>query len=328
MPAFTTPSPAPPRPGKPAPAVTYATREELALLDSLDPRNQQRGAELLLTRGITPDVVNAVESALQRMPEPAVEARLVCVKTRFEGPEILEFLLARFPRDRRDVNWNLKPETACVLDALVSRVMDAPDRIVPALMPAIYSTNGSAREKVLRAFRLIDVEQIPAVLLVEASTSGAPDRREALAAAVALGAIRLNPALVARAVTDPQMFPVVATELRSDPHPNAARIVANVWTERSFESPYAQLARDREGRSHDVSAALVEILNDPSAPERNRRTAVEHLAQLGEVGALRSLRAIASNEADPVKPSADRAIQELQELRKRGTRDQMRTLPQ
>ena len=325
---FTPPPPAPrPRPGKPAPVLPPPTREELALLDSLDPGNQRRGAELLLTRATTADVVTAVEAALQRLPEPAVEARLVCVKSRFEGPDILEFLLARFPRDRRELEWNLKPEVLCVLDALVGRVMDAPDRIVPTLMPAIYSTNGSAREKVLRAFRTIDVDQVPPTLLVEASTSGGPNRSEALAAAVALGAIRHNPALIARAVTDPQVFPVVASELRSDPHPHAARIVANVWAERSFESKYEQLARDREGRSHDVSAALVEIMIAAAEPELKRVRAAEHLGKLGEVGALRDLRAVASTEAIPLKSSAERAIQELQEQRKRGTRDQMRVLP-
>jgi len=325
-------SPPPPPAGKgapPPPTLPPATREEIALLASGDPGNRLKAADALLGRAPTPDLVHAVDAALARHPDPNLEARLVCLKSRFEGPETLEFLLARFPKERRALDWNLPADVSCVLDALVARATDAPDRIVAALTPAIYASNAGTRQKALRAFRLLDLRQIPVPLIVEASTTGLPNQREALAAVVALGAVRLNPAAVAIGVRDPHTRSAVREELRINPHPNAARIVANVWAERSAESEYGFLARDREQGLHDVSAALLEILGKPSEPEIKRVAAAEHLGTLGEIGALHDLRELSpALETGRLKASIETTIAGLQERQKKGARAQMRSLPQ
>lgn len=311
-----------PTPGLPGP-----TREELALVGSTDSANQLKGADALLARAVTADLVAAVESALLRHPGPDLEARLVCLKSRFEGPETLEFLLARFPKDRMALDWNLKPDVACVLEALVTRVGEAPERIRDALMPAVYAGNASTRSQALRAFRMMDLPRIPAMLVAETSTPG-PFQREALQAALALGAIRLHPALVAGAIRDPYTRPLVKQELRADPHANAARIVANVWAERSVESELEELAREREGQMHDVSAALLEIVVNPSEPEEKRAAAAHGLERLGETGALHDLRAFELTlESGRLKAAVDAAVRVLEEHRKAGQREQMRALP-
>lgn len=315
--------------GTAARPLPFATIDELSLLRAGDPAVQLKGAETLLAREISPDLVRTVERALQAQPDPAVERVLVCIKTRFQDPDLLEFLLARFPKDRKDLAWNLTPDVSCVLDALVERVTDEPERISAALMPGIYASNASTRLKVLKAFRTIDLPEVPIALVTEASTSGTPFQREALAAAMALGAMRQNPALVARAIRDPHTSVVVKEELRMDPHPNAARIVANVWAERSFETRYEELARAREGQLHDVSAGLLEVLGASSEPELKRIAAARQLGILAEVGPLRDLRALTSTlEPGDLKRAVDATIRVLQERRKGGTREQMRTLPQ
>jgi hypothetical protein len=196
-------------------------------------------------------------------------------------------------------------------------------------MPAVYATNGSTRHKVLEAFRTIDLPFLPISLAAEARGAGGPRRREALAAAVALGAIRREPDIVAAAVRDPHLAAIVREDLRADPHPNAARIVARAWAEQPFDAEYEQLARAREGVHHDVSAALLEIVGASIEPERTRVAAARQLAALAEVGALNDLRALAGTlPPGELKLSVDAAVQALQERRRTGVRDRMRTLPQ
>ena len=306
-----------------------ATREELALLTAAAPALQRTGAEALLARVVTPDVVAAVDAALARSPDPPVRMLLVCIKSRFEGPDSLEFMLGRFPTARRELGWTLPADVACILDGLVERITDAPERITAALMPAIYAGNGATRQKVLGAFRLVDLPSIPAALLAEAATPGGADRRDALAAALALGALRHHPSLVETAIGDSSLIAVVKEDLRSDPHPNGARIVARAWARQPSHPDYEQLARAREALLHDVSAALLELVRASAEPEARRAAAARGLATLAEVGALRDLRAeSALLPAGALKTAVDATIEVLQHRRAAGGRDQMRVLPQ
>jgi hypothetical protein len=320
-------TPAPPE-SQAASTLPHPTDAEIALLGSNDPGNQLKGAELLMVRAVTPEVVTAVDAALQRRPTEDLEAQLVCLKARFDGPEVLEFALARFPKERKALDWNLKPELLCLLNTLTARTSDAPDRVLEALMPAAYATNYSTRSLVLKAFRTMYLEQIPTLLLTEASTAGSPHQREALEAAVALGAIRLNPELVSRTLQDSATRSSVKQELKLEPHPNAARIVANVAAERSFESDLQQLERERENEMHDVSAALLEIVLNASESESKRSAAARQLELLKEVGPIHDLRALSTMlEPSTLKASVDAAIKVLAEQQRVGVRARMRTLP-
>ena len=305
-----------------------ATPEELGLLDAPDASVQVKAAETLLARAVTPDLEAAVDAKLRTRPDTQVEALLVCIKTRFEGPGTLEYLLVRFPSTRHSFGRRLAVDVSCVLDALVERITDDPARVTAALLPAIYSENRSTRHKVIQAFRLVDLPSLPAELAALGRQPGEPLHEGALAAAMALGAFRQESALVDRAARDPGLIATVAEDLRSNPHPNGARVLAGVWTDRPFDIQYAQLARTREGLLHDVSAALVEIVRSTTAPEPRRVAAARHLATLGEVGALRELSAFSETGDGDLKTAVEAAIRALQERRRTGARDQMRALPQ
>ena len=304
-----------------------AMPEELALLDAPDTSLQMRAAETLLARAVTPDLVAAVEAKLRSRPDQHVEALLVCIKSRFEGPETLDYLLLRFPSTRDEFGRRPRADVTCVLDALVDRITDAPERITAALLPAVYSPNSTTRHKVTQAFRLVDLPSLPAELAA-LGREGEPLHEGAVAAAMALGALRYDRALVDRAVRDPDLIAVVAEDLRTNQHPNGARVLAGAWAERPSETSYAQLARAREGLLHDVSAALVEIVRSPTAAEPRRVAAARHLGTLGEVGALRDLTALGETERGDLKTAVDAAVRQLQERRRTGVRDQMRSLPQ
>jgi hypothetical protein len=311
------------------PAATQAppTEAELALLRSPDPANQRTGVDTLLARAITPEVVTAVEAALASRQAPDVEARLVCLKARFEGPNTVDFLLARFPRDRKQLAWNLDPGVSCVLDALVAHAAESPERIRDALLPAIYSGNGGTREKALTAFRRMDLPEIPAMLRAEAATPG-PYRREALLAALALGALTHNPELVESAFKDSETRSAVVHTLRTDPRAVAARIVARGWVENSYDSTIERLAIDRDRQMNDVSAALVEVVGSEASADRARVTAARQLATLGEVGALSPLRHLALTlPPGELKTTVEATIGALDGRVAKGQRARMRELP-
>lgn len=326
QPAVPLPAPAGARGPAAAPLPT-ATPQELALLNSPDPANQRKGVDTLLTRAVTPELVTAVEEALAKNQPAELEARLICIKTRFEGPETLDFLLARFPKERRELDWNLKPDVACVLDALVARAAEAPERVRDALMPCIYASNSGTREKALTAFRRMDLPGIPAMLMAEAATPG-PYRREALQAALALGALTYNPGIVESAFKSSDMRSVVVHALRTDPRAVASRIVAHGWAENSFDSTIERLAIDRERQMNDVSAALVEIVASETAADRTRVTAARHLATLGEVGALPPLRRLALTlPTGQLRTTVEATIGGLDGRAAKGQRARMRELP-
>lgn len=322
------PSPVPSRRSQPRREFPPAMPEELALLDAPDSNLQIKAAETLLARAVTPDLVRTVEAKLRTRLDPQVESLLVCVKSRFEEPGTLEYLLSRVPSTRDEFAGRPTAGVSCVVDALAARITEAPERVTAALVPAVYSRDLGMRHEVIQAFRLVDLPSLPAEL---AGLGREPGELHAgaVGAAVALGALRHNPALVDLAVRDPKLISVVAEDLRTNPHPNGARVLAGVWTDRPAEASYLQLARAREGVLHDVSAALVEIVRSTSAPEPKRIAAAKHLATLGEVGALRELSVFGETVgAGELQTAVLVAIHALQERRNSGVRDQMRALPQ
>jgi hypothetical protein len=308
------------------PALPAPTSEEIALLGSVDPSNQMRGIELMNVRAVTPDMVSAVELALQNPSSPSIEAKLICLQTRFDSPESLERMIARVPSDRRSFGWNVPVDVTCTVNALARRAGEAPERIRDALMPAALGSNYTTRNAVLAAFKTMDLPEIPPALVVEASAEGSY-RKEAVAAALALGAVRLNPDLVASAARDEETSGLVREALRTDKSDAAARLVARTWADVLSNSHFERLAIEREAQSHDVSAALLEIALDSTRSEYQRQSAVIGLERLREVGPLPPLRTLSAELAPGVlKESVDRAIFALDAQRQRGKTPQMRAL--
>jgi hypothetical protein len=308
------------------PALPAPTSEEIALLGSVHPSNQMRGIELMNARAVTPEMVSAVELALQNPSSPDIEAKLICLQTRFDSPESLERMIARAPSDRRAFGWNMSADITCTINALARRAGEAPERIRDALMPAAFAANAGTRNKVLAAFKTMDLPELPPALVVEASAESS-SRREAVAAALALGAVRLNPELVAAAARDPDTAALVREALRTDKSDAAARLVARTWTDVVSNSEFARLAVEREAQSHDVSAALLEMVLDSTRTDIQRQEAAIGLGMLTEVGPLPPLRKLSGELASgELKTYVDRAIEALDRQRARGRTPQMRAL--
>ncbi len=315
--------------GRQARTLPAATPEEIALLDAPELSMRIQAAEMLLTRAVTPALAAIVDAKLRTGTDPQVETLLVCIRSRFQGPDTLEYLRARFPRTKEELGRRLTADVSCVMDALIDRITDHPARITAALLPVVYTNDVTARHKVVQAFRLVDLPTLPAELAALGRQADQSLPEGPVAAAMALGAIRHERALVDRAIREPAVIAIVTEDLRSNPHPNGARILADAWVDRPLNGAYLRLARAREGVLHDVSAALVEIASSSTAAEPRRVAAAQHLATLGEVGALRELSAL--NETvgpGELRLAVEAAIRELQERRRTGARDQMRALPQ
>jgi hypothetical protein len=309
-----------------APALPPPTTEEVALLTSVDPSNQMKGIELMNARAVTPDLVSAVDLALVHPPSPEIQAKLICLQTRFDSPESLERMIARAPRDRRSLGSNVPADVTCTLNSLARRASEAPERIRDALLPAAVASSYTTRNTILAAFKTMDLPELPPSLVVEASAEG-PYRREAVAAALALGAVRLNPDLIAAAARDPETAGLVREALRTDTSDDGARLVARTWTDVISNSKFESLAVEREAKSHDVSAALLEMVLDASRSDQQRQEAAIGLGRLAEVGPLPPLRKL-SGELAPgeLRMQVDRAIAALDAQRARGRTPRMRAL--
>jgi hypothetical protein len=237
----------------------------------------------------------------------------------------LDQLLARVPRDRRAFDGTLSADLSDTIDALITHANDAPEQIRDALMPAMYSTNDTTRRKVLTAFRSMNLSRIPSALIAEASGKG-PFQRQAFEAALALGARRTNPELLIAGSRKDSTSLLVQQELRLNTDDASARILARIWVD-GADFEFARIANAREKSSHDISAALLEIVLDNKQPETRRTQAAYRLGTLNEVGALPPLRTFSMSLAPGVlKQSLDNTVDRLDLLRRQGRAPQMRAL--
>lgn len=290
--------PAVPSSAVPSGAVTSSqsdpTADELKRLEAVDGLERLRAADALMTKAVTPELIVAVDRAFDREGAADFKARLVCLKARFPGPESLEFLLRRFPSDRRSLIWNLSPDLKCTFEALVARIGEEPLRIRDALVPGAFSDNATVRYSVLAAFRTVDFAIPPLEILKALNSDNSFEYRQGLQAALALGAVRHNRAAVERAAFDfePAVRGLVRHELITNPHPNAARIVAKGWILRASGTSHERLAFERERAQHDVSAALLEFVKNVQEPDARRAEAVRLMVNLDEIGVLPELEAL------------------------------------
>ena len=180
-----------------------------------------------------------------------------------------------------------------------------------------------------RLDRPMNLPRIPPALIAQASGKGknkSPFQREAFAAALALGARRLNPELLIAGSRNSETSAMVLQELRTNTDDASARVLARIWVD-GADVEFNRLAYTREKSSHDMSAALLEIVVDSSQPETRRTQAAHLLGTLNEVGALPPLRSFAMTLAPGVlKQSVDNTIDRLDVLSRQGRTPRMRTL--
>jgi hypothetical protein len=307
-----------------------ATAEEIAGLASADGVERLRAADALMKKAVTPELVAAVNRALDAGPNDDLTAKLVCLKSRFPGPDAIAFLLQRLPPDRKALNWNLSPEIKCVFNALAARIDEDPLRIRDALVQGAFADNATVRSTVHTAYRKVDSPLPPIEILKALSSDDLFEYRHGLQAALALGAIRHNRAAVERAAYDArrEVRGLVRYELTSNPHANAARIVAKRWLDGPSNSEGEMgLAFERERAQHDVSAALLEAFTDGTASERRREQAVRLMIELDEIGVLPELERLRpALAAGPVLDAVDAAIAHFEPRRKQVDRTRMRPL--
>jgi hypothetical protein len=215
------------------------------------------------------------------------------------------------------------PATPTVAAAAAPKRDDRLDQ----LLPAIHTSNPETRRNALTALRSMNLPRIPPALIAEASGKGknkSPFQREAFEAALVLGARRLNPELLIAGSRNSETSAMVLQELRTNTDDASARVLARIWVD-GADVEFNRLAYVREKSSHDMSAALLEIVIDGTQPETRRTQAAHLLGTLNEVGALPPLRRFAMTLAPGVlKQSVDNTIDRLDVLSRQGRTPQMR----
>jgi hypothetical protein len=277
------PAPVPPSP-PPPPPLPVATDEELRGLASSDPYIPIRTADLLLQRRVTPKLERDVDDALARQPGEDLESRLLCIKSRFENRETLEYMLRRFPRDdERALRWGVDRGVRCMLDAIASRIEEGPERIRDTIILGAFSDDGGVRETVLKAFRRTDFQLLPLPVLRQLNSELPHVRRKAVNAAIALGAIRRTPEIVRRALIDEDRYvrDVAAVHLALDADAEAARLLARALVEAPENPELLHAYREREQRHRDAAQAIAALAADEREPGELRTRASDLLVRLG-----------------------------------------------
>lgn len=306
------------------------TDEELQMLRSSDLAALTRGVGAVMKRQMTETAMTAVEQALEVAATEAHRARLGCLKARYPGPEGLDYAIAHLPVQEKAFVWSLPPEVECLLRTVSDRAAENPVGARDALLRAVYSGNPDVRSMALRGLERIKLDDFPIALQLELQSRNYGRRQNALRAALALGAVRLLPGLVERALGDDELHDIARVHLQMSPEPSAARLAARVVAADSSD-PYMKLLFDRrEQKYHDVSAGLAEIaLNlDETAEPTQRAAALGVLEQWGDVGVIPLIAPLRSSAEEPVRKAADQALAKLEKRRALGIPSNLRRLDQ
>ena len=314
---------APPRPSQPDAILHEPTLDELGGLASFDARTRLGAADTLMQRAVTPELTAVVNDALMRGADGEFAGRLVCLKSRFDDHDTLEFLVADAPWQQTAEYWEASPDS-CLLEALTRRIEEDPERIRDKLLMGAFTVNGNVRSRVLKAYRRTDLDLLPLPLLSRLE-HGDPHRREAVGAALALGAIRHAPDIVRDALYDDDRYvsQMSRDELVREESPKAAELLASVLVLNPVNADLRRTMIAREQRWHDVSRALLDIAVEERS-DRLREAALELISATGEVGAIEPLQTLAATTAPPVRGYVDATLAELRRNKALGSTARMR----
>ena len=307
------------------PTLPPPTEAELAMLLAGDTTTLADGVRLLSERRITETLVMAVEAALAQAPSDEHRALVGCLKARVPGRDGLMFALGALPSDEKGFS-NPTAGVACLVDAVAVHAGGEPALVRMALLPAIHSPRLDIRTSALEGLGRVTLPDFPLSLQLDMQSPNVDRRRQALRAALALGALHVLPGLVERALVDEDsgVREIARVALYTAPEPAAARIAARglaAWP----GDPYMQMLVERreKGRA-DVSPALADVALDERASTYARVAALAWLTRSGDHGVIPMIEPLEAAGDPAVREAAAKALARLRESRDLGLASHMR----
>lgn len=299
---------------------------EIDTLSSANPYDRLDVARRLRERSVTPQLMVAVDAALASSPPPDLEAELRCLKSRFPGRETLDFILERLP-DEESFDRNEVEVAGCFVAALADRTESDRGIVYGVLLRYAFHRFEEVRGEALRGLSRIEVSELPPLVLSKWRSRHSEDRRRALDAALALGALRHSPGFIEAALGDRGSDWKAQKVLETDPSPEAGRIVARAYLKNPGTHSIKVLFRNRESWHLDVTPALVEVALDEKEAEPTRRSALEALQAYGDTGALPLLAPLADSPSESIRRAAGATLAELERKLRLGRKPRMKALP-
>lgn len=324
-----TPPAEPAKPASPPPPEEKRppSPEELAKLYEPDWMYLLPTVRTLFERQVTPELRSTVADALSRAVDENRRRLLRCLQSRFPEAEALAIAVEEARALGPYLGGGGDPSATCLLETLALRVREAPEDIVPILTKGAFARDASLREAALGGLARVGERPVPEEIRRALRSDQKHPRLFAYEAAFAMKGLEDEP-LVEAALDDPYhgvrseaRYRLVRTE-----GSRAARLLARAASRRPRNEELQRAVAEREARSHDVTAALLEVALGPLGADSMRQGALELIAMHGDPGAIDRLSALAHSGNEVLAAHARAALKQLEVKREAGYPVRMRSL--
>jgi hypothetical protein len=295
------------RPAGPAPP----TDEEIAALDTADRITRLKAGDVLLTRTLSPSLWPVLDAlTLKYVEDDQMLARLACLGMRIPDARALASAFSFLPTTEDGYRTRLEPDLKCALETVAERAGELPERARDVLLAAVFSPHFETHERAAEGLRKVVLDDFPATLQVEVRSPDVRRRRQAIRAALAVGAIDKLPSLVERALLDSDygVSDRARYELLRSKSAEAPRIIARTVTEQPDGRFFGDMIRRREAEHRDAEPAILDIVEDESREPRVRLNGMRLLVAYGSIKAADRLRTLAARSPEDIRMPLEDAI--------------------
>ena len=298
-------APAPKPVPVPRPVLPTATADEISSLTSGTLAERAKALELVERRGPSPELIAALDAALTFDPTTQFHTNVICLRARLSGDDVVAFTSRHLPAVEEWSQTEPGRLTSCLVHALSrsdTTALEARDM----LMRFLFSLTFERRQAALSAMKRWTFDALPREVRDRLFSPRSDDRRAALDAAAALGAMSFQPEVFARGLADREasVRNTAKAHLCRAGTPVAARMLASaVIDQPDGQRLLVMIGYDFKPRE-EIWRAFMAIGNDETEPEQKRARAVELVGLQGDRQQGPELEALAQTPSDLVRAAA------------------------
>jgi hypothetical protein len=308
------PSPAARPAPKPAGPPT-ATAEEIAGLAASETPDRWKALELLERRASSPELIAALDEALDVDVTTQFHTKVVCLRAQLSGDDIAAFASRHLPATDPYSQTEEGRIASCLVRAL-SRSETTALEARDMLMRFLFSPTFERREAARLGVKRWTFEALPRDVRDRLFSPRDDDRREALHVAAALGALSYQPEIFERGLSDRSDRVRYSAKLilARAATPAAARMLAAAVLDMTPHEGEQLLASHKyESRlMSEIWRGFMAIASDESEDEATRARAMEIVSLKGEREQRAGLEALTQSSSDFIRSTASAALAEHQ----------------
>jgi hypothetical protein len=288
------------------------TEAELRGLRAPTVAARSRAVDRMFERQPTPDMAREVATAARTTRDTGIRRKLDCLRAWAGDVDALVAGIARLPDDAGGYGKGLDPTQRCLLDVVSRRAAEAPAPAAEALAVIALAGTDAEQEKARAGLARTGVDARPRAIESALQSEDAGERARAYRAALALGALARDPALVEACLADAEASAACRDEALAAPA--AMRLLAGAIAGQEEDEHLWALVEER-GLADDLWPALVGVARDRERPAEERTRALELLADAGDPAVAVDLAPMVGETGDPLAAQARRTLAALQRRR-------------